>query len=88
MTVDTCLYTVTCRSEIGSKLLREYVHEIDINSDEESAVIKDETAIGSDSTYKVEFTIQITADAYEIPVIEEGMAQLENIEVESCEILS
>ncbi len=88
MTRDTCLYTVTSRSEKGSSLLREYVHEQDVTTNDVDAQVKTEESIGSESEYKVEFTIKLCADSYEIPVIEEGMAILEDIEVEDCEVLT
>ena len=78
MTEDTCIFTVTVRTQAGRTELGEYVTEV-------GATITDEVTIEPEEEYSI--TIKLTDNKYEIPVIEEGMAQIDGVEVESCQII-
>lgn len=81
MTQDKCVYTVRVTSTDAVQAVR---HHVEWSSDEEFSAeitkeIVDETAsVLSDS---ILFEIEVHGDAYEIPVFEEGFAEISEAEV-------
>lgn len=76
MTQDKCVYTVRVESMSASAAVRSHVENSN-HDDGFSAEVIEETSVDGGT----EFTIEVNGDAYEIPVFEEGFAEIEDAEV-------
>lgn len=80
MTQQTCVYTITVHSKNSQSQLTQYVGQI-------GGVIKNQKLIEKQSNYTVVFTIQLTADKFEIPSIERKLHNLTDISIKNCELI-
>lgn len=78
MTQDKCIYTVRVTSIDASNQVRETVEEVNSSSKFSSEVTKE--VVDEDDSGTL-FEIEVHGDAYEIPVFEEELQEIENVEV-------
>ncbi len=72
------LYTVAVRTHKGRTLVNDYVSKSNVT-------ITDEEIIKPEEKYRLK--IKVTGDEYEISTIEEGLSQIDTVEVESCQFI-
>lgn len=83
MTQDKCVYTVRVRSIEASQAVREHVAE---SNDEDFSAEVTKEVVDDQSDDGTLFEIEVHGDAYEIPVFEEGFAEIQEAEVVEGEV--
>lgn len=81
MTQDKCVYEIRVESMDASAAVREHVENSNY-TDGFSAEITDERSEDGGTV----FTVEVNGDAYEIPVFEEGFAEIPEAEVYDAEV--
>lgn len=76
MSKATYIYTVTVKTSKGRMFLTDYVNKPGVT-------ITDEEIIEPEEEHRL--TIEVTNDEYEISVIQEGLNQIDGVEIESFE---